>query len=181
MPLRGDICKYFSPTVFRFYLRRKYKRSNTFAKRMGVSENTVCSWRSGQKNPTWRHLIKIAEVLNIAPRMLIVPSKRHILDKWEDHLIDYLEAPPEVKEQAKEEITIGEKDGSDKVKTTEIKTKRKLKLTAKEAIDLTEKLGYFDGIHTELDDIEQGEAEDQDADLLEEGDAPDAYIDGEKS
>lgn len=179
MPLRGDICKYFSPTVFRFYLRKKYKRSNTFAKRMGVSENTVCSWRYGQKNPTWRHLIKMAEILNIAPRLLIVPSKRHILDKWEDHLIDYLEAPPEVREQTTEQTTT--EDGEVTVTQRETETKRKLKLTAKEAIDLAEKLGYFDNIHIDDDDVELGEAEDQDADLLEEGDAPEAYIDGEKS
>lgn len=31
------------------------------------------------------------------------------------------------------------------------------------------------------DDIETVDAEDQDADLLEEGDAPDAYVDGDKS
>ena len=176
MALRGDICKYFSPTMFRFYLRKKYKRSKTFAKRMGVSENTVCSWRSGQKNPTWRHLIQIAEVLSIAPRLLIIPSKRHILDKWEDHLIDYLEAPPEVKEQTKTEITIGDGEGSSE-KTSETKTKRKLKLTAKEAIDLTEKLGYFDDIDTGIVSS-QGEAEAQDEDLLEEVDTPEISDEG---
>ena len=146
MPLRGDFCQYFNSTMFRYYLRKKYKRVETFAKRVGVSFQTVYSWKNGQKNPTWRHLIKIAEVLKIAPRLLIVPSKRHILDRWEDHLIDYLEAPPEVREQSKNEITIGEEGSSNKTKTSETKTKRKLKLEAKEAMELTEKLGYFEGI-----------------------------------
>ena len=176
MPLRGDICQHFNATMFRHYLRKKYKRSNTFAKRAGVSRQAVDSWRNGQKKPTWRHLIKMAEILNIAPRLLIIPSKRHILDKWEDHLIDYLEAPPEVKEQAKTEITIGDGEGSSE-KTSETKTKRKLKLTAKEAIDLTEKLGYFDEIDTEVD-ISPGEAEAQDEDLLKSGDAPEISDEG---
>lgn len=148
MPFRGDICKYFDNTMFRFYLRKKYKRSNTFAKRMGVHENTVCAWRLGHKRPTWRNLIKMAEILNIAPRLLIQKNKRHILDKWEDHLIDYLEAPPEVKEQTKTELTIIDGEGNS-TKESETKTKRKLKLTAKEAIVLTERLGYFEGIEAE--------------------------------
>ena len=152
MPLRGDICNYFSPTVFRYYLRKKYKRSNTFAKRMGVSENTVSSWKYGHKRPTWRHLIEMAEILNIAPRLLIVKSKQHILDKWEDHLIDYLEAPPEVKEETRTEITIGDKEGSNK--ESEKKVKRELKLTAKEALDLTERLGYFEEINVEDTELE---------------------------
>lgn len=143
MPLRGDICQYFNTSMFRLYLRKKYKRSNTFAKRMGVSENSVCAWRTGKSKPTWRHLIKMAEILNIVPRLLIVPSKRHILDKWEDDLLDFLDAPPEVKEQTKEEITIIDGEGGSE-KQSETKTKRKLKLTAKEAIELTERLGYFD-------------------------------------
>ena len=162
-------------------MRKKYKRSETFAKRIGLSRQAVDAWRTGKSKPTWRHLIKIAEVLNIAPRLLIVPSKRHVLDRWEDHLIDYLEAPPEVKEQTKEETTIGDGEGNSE-KRSETKTKRKLKLTTNEAIVLAEKLGYFDNIHTDLDDVEEGEAEDQDADLLELGDVPDAYSEkGEKS
>ena len=147
MPLRGDICQHFNASMFRFYLRKKYKRSNAFAKRIGVSRQAVDAWRTGKSKPTWRHLIKIAEILNVAPRLLIVPRKRHILDKWEDHLIDYLEAPPEVKEQIKEEITVGDGEGSSQ-KTSEMKTKRKLKLTADEAIALSERLGYFDGNDT---------------------------------
>lgn len=153
MPLRGDICQYFNTSMFRFYLRKKYKRSNTFAKRMGVSENSVCAWRTGKSKPTWSHLIKMAEILNIAPRLLIVPSQQHILDKWIDDLLDYLDAPPEVKEQTKTEITIGDKSGSEK--QSETKTKRKLKLTAKEALELTEKLGYFDNKHQESE-VEAG-------------------------
>lgn len=176
MPLRGDICKYFNPSMFRFYLRKKYKRSNTFAKRMGVSENTVCAWRLGQRRPTWQNLIKIAEILNVAPRLLIIKSKQHILDAWEDHLIDYLEAPPEVKEQTKTELTLMDGEGQS-TKQSETKTKRKLKLTAKEAIALTERLGYFDERDTE-DIVEQGEAEAQDEDLLEVGDTPEISDEG---
>ena len=170
MALRGDICKYFSTSMFRFYLRKKYKRSNTFAKRMGVSENTVCAWRTGKSKPTWRHLIEMAEILNIAPRLLLVKSKQHILDRWEDHLIDYLEAPPEVKEETKTEITVGDKEGSEK--QSEKKVKRKLKLTAKEALDLTERLGYFEEVESDSDIEVVSETEKQDSDLLDEGDTP---------
>ena len=155
MPFRGDICQHFNASMFRHYFRKKYKRSETFAKRVGTSRQAVDAWRTGKSNPTWRHLIKIAEVLKIAPRLLIMPSQRHILDRWEDHLIDYLEAPPEVKEQLKKEITIGDGEGNSE-KQSETKTKRKLKLTANEAIALTEKLGIFDESKSEnpLADIE---------------------------
>ena len=46
-------------------------------------------------------------------------------------------------------------------------------------VALAERLGLI----TPADDLddEPGEAENQDADLLEEGDIPDAYLDGEKS
>ena len=149
-------------------MRKKYKRSNAFAKRMGVSEQSVWAWRTGKSKPTWRHLIKMADILNVAPRLLITPRKRHILDKWEDHLIDYLEAPPEIKEQTKTEITIGDKDGSEK--QSETKTKRKLKLTADEAIALTERLGYFDETDTgEPEDT--AESYDPLKDLVEEEDS----------
>lgn len=158
MALRGDICQHFDATIFRYYFRKKYKRSETFAKRVGVSRQAVDAWRNGQKKPTWRHLIKSAEVLKIAPRLLITPSQRHIIDRWEDHLIDYLEAPPEVKEQTKNEVTIGDGQGSSE-KQSETKTKRKLKLTAKEAMELTEKLGIFDSAKDQKDkDATQGKS-----------------------
>ena len=138
MPFRGDICQYFNSTVFRHYLRKRYKRPETFAKRIGVSFQAVYKWRSGKSKPTWRHLIKIAEILKIAPRLLIIPSQRHILDRWEDHLIDYLEAPPEIKH----ETTVTIKDGKGS-SDTQKSVKRELKLSEKGAIELTEKLGHF--------------------------------------
>lgn len=146
-------------------MRKKYKRSETFAKRVGTSRQAVDAWRSGKSNPTWRHLIKIAEVLKIAPRLLIIPSKRHIFDRWEDHLIDYLEAPPEIKHEKR--VTVKDKDGSsDTTKTVE----RELKLTTKEAIDLTEKLGYFDEVGDKDTDTNAPEPYDPLKDLVEEND-----------
>lgn len=157
MPFRGDICQSFNATMFRSCLRKKYKRSETFAKRVGVSRQAVDAWRNGQKKPTWRHLIKIAEVLKVAPRQLIIPSKRHILDKWEDHLIDYLEAPPEIKHEEIIKIRDGE-GGSTTTKTVS----RELKLTTKEAIELSDKLGHFEGSETdsETDDPRSKEMSD---------------------
>ena len=136
---------------------------------MDVSRQAVDAWRTGKSKPTWRNLIKMAEILTISPRLLIIPSKRHILDKWEDHLIDYLEAPPEVKEETKTEITIGDKEGSNK--ESEKKVKRELKLTAKEALDLTERLGYFDEVESDSDiEVEDNKTEGYDPlkDLVEE-------------
>ena len=109
---------------------------------MKVSFQAVYAWASGNSKPTWRHLIKMAEVFNIAPRLLIVPSKRFILDRWEDHLVDFLMAPPEIKHQTKVETKVGDKEGSET--HSETKTKRELKLSERGAIDLTEKLGIFD-------------------------------------
>lgn len=167
MPFRGDICQHFNATMFRSCLRKKYKRSETFAKRVGVSRQAVDAWRNGQKKPTWRNLIKIAEVLKITPRQLIIPSKRFILDKWEDHLIDYLEAPPEVKKQTKTEITVGDGDGSRKQKQSKMDTERELKLTTKDAIDLAEKLGYFEEIESNEADEPDTETYDPLKDLVE--------------
>ena len=162
--------------MFRYYFRKNFKpkrkRSETFAKRIDTSRQAVDAWRSGKSKPTWRHLIKIAEILKVAPRLLIIPSKRYILDKWEEHLIDFIEAPPEIRHEKR--ITTKEEDGSsDTTKTVE----RELKLATKEAIELTEKLGYFDGAGEEIGSLEPSAAESADQDLLEEGDAPDAFKD----
>ena len=139
MPVRGDICQPFNSRMFRFYLRRKYKRPATFAKRMGVSVSAVYRWLAGDSKPTWRHLIEMAEILKIAPRLLIAKTSRHVLDKWEDHLLDYLSAPPEIKHEKR--VTLKSEDGSSETEKT---VKRELKLTTKEAIELSERLGYFE-------------------------------------
>ena len=138
MPRRGDICQHFNSTVFRYYLRKKYKKHKTFADRMGVSFQSVYAWGNGDKKPTWKHVIQIAEVFNISPRRLLAKKSQNILSLWEDHLTDYLMAPPELKHEKK--ITILTDDGS----ITEKKVERELKLTSKEAIEITEKLGIFD-------------------------------------
>ena len=154
MPLRGDICQHFNASMFRYYLRKKYKTHKAFANRIGVSRQAVTAWESGNSKPTWRHLIKMAEVFGIVPRLLIVPSKRFILDRWEDHLVDFLMAPPEVKHQTKEETKVGGREGSET--HSETKTKRELKLSERGAIDLTERLGIFDEVGgDETDDIDE--------------------------
>ena len=157
MPRRGDICQYFNSSVFRYYLRKKYKTHKTFAKRMGVSFQAVYAWGSGESKPTWKHLIKMAGIFGISARRLITPKKRYVLDKWEDHLLDYLEAPPEVKKQTKVETRIGDKDGSETHSKTD--TERELKLSEKGAIELTEKLGIFEDV--------TGDDEDEPDDRLE--------------
>lgn len=146
MALRGDICQHFNSTVFRYYLRKKYKNHKTFAKRMGVSFQSVYAWSNGDKNPTWKHLIQMAKIFGIPARNLIVKDKQYILDVWTDHLMDYLLSPPEVVNETKDEI-LGETE-----RHSVKKTKRKLKLTEKGAIDLTEKLGIFEGAADNTDD-----------------------------
>lgn len=146
MPRRGDICDQFNSSMFRYYLRKKYKRHKTFADRMGVSFQVVYAWANGTHKPTWKHVIKIAEIFNISARRLLVKKNQNILDLWEDHLTDYLMSPPELKHETK--IVIMSDSGSH----TEKKVQRELKLTTKEAIDLTEKLGIFDDSDTDESD-----------------------------
>ena len=69
--------------------------------------------------------------------------------------MDYLHAPPEVKHQTKTEVKTG--DGGGGMDThSETITKRELKLNTREAIDLTEKLGIFEGVEKgESDDIDE--------------------------
>lgn len=143
MTPKKDICPYFNASLLRHYREKKYKTRAGFAKAVGVSRQAVDGWESGHFKPTYKHLTKMAKVLNIAPRLLITPNKRFVLDKWEDHLIDYLLAPPEVKKQTKVEIR-GE---SETHSTTD--TERELKLSEKGAIELTEKLGLFEEAGTE--------------------------------
>lgn len=140
MLMRKNICQHFNHAFFNHYLKKKRKTARTLAKSLNISENSVCAWRTGKSKPTWRNLIKMAEILNITPRLLIIKRKQYILDKWEDHLIDYIEAQP------------GEET----------------KLTTREALILTERLGYFDRIDN-IEREEQSEAENKDLDLLDEG------------
>ena len=145
MPRRGDSCQYFNATLFRYYLRKKYKRSEAFANRIGVSRQAVDAWRNGDKKPTWKHAVKIAKVFNISLRKLLTKQGQHEFQLWQDHLIDYLMAPPELAHETK--ITIISDTGTH----TEKKVERELKLTAKEAIEIAEKLGIFE-LDTESDD-----------------------------
>ena len=138
MPRRGDICQHFNTTMFRYYLRKRYKNQRTFAKRIDVTQQAVSAWANGDKNPTWKHVIQMANVFNIPARQLLGKQGKMTLDLWQDHLIDYQMAPPELKHEKK--ITILTNDGS----ITEKKVERELKLTSKEAIELTEKMGIFD-------------------------------------
>ena len=140
MPRRADICEHFDSTMFRYFLRKRYKRHKTFAERIGVSFQIVYAWASGDKKPTWKRVIKIADIFNIPARQLLNKQGRKQLQKWEDHLIDYLMAPPELKHETK--ITLITDTGTH----TEKKVERELKLTTKEAIELAEKLGIFENI-----------------------------------
>ena len=175
MPRRGDICDHFNSSMFRYYLRKKYKNHKVFAKRMDVSFQVVYAWETGVHKPTYKNLFKMAQIFGISPRMLIVKIKRHVLDKWEDHLLDFLHAPPEVQHETVDEEVVGDKEGSERTRRKKIE--RELKLSERGAIELTDKLGYFD---VEADDVadEVGDAEHSDADLLEAGDVPEAYQDG---
>ena len=157
MTPKREICPYINSSLLRYYRRKKYKTAKGFAKVLGVSNQAVSAWETGKSKPTFKHLIKMAAVLKIEPRELIQPSKRYILDRWEDHLIDYLLAPPEVKKQTKIMI-IGETQTH-----TKTDTERELKLSERGAIDLSEKIGIFDDddredggdTHTTLDDAMQ--------------------------
>ena len=132
---------------------------------MEVSFQSVYAWTNGDKKPTWKHLIKMADIFNISPRKLLVKKKQHILSLWEDHLVDFLMAPPEQKHQTKEETKVGGREGSET--HSETKTKRELKLSERGAIDLTEKLGIFDEAGGESEEYEQDEGYDPLADLVE--------------
>ncbi len=157
MARRGDICQPFNASMFRLYLRKKYKNHQSFAKRIGVSRQAVDAWVNGKSKPTWKHLIMMGDIFNISPRMLILSNKRFILDRWEDHLMDYLMAPPELKHQTKTEVKIGDGEGGSETRS-EMKTERELKLSEKGAIELTEKLGIFEdnfGDNEEDDDDDE--------------------------
>ena len=90
MPLRGDICQHFDSTMFRYYLKKRYKRVDSFADRMDVSFQAVYAWLNGTRQPTWRNVIKIADVLKISPRLLITPKQRFIIDAWTDKLLEHV-------------------------------------------------------------------------------------------
>ena len=172
MTPKRDICPHFNASLLRHYRKKKYKTRKGFAKVLGVSRQAVDAWETGKSKPTWKHLIKMAAMLKIEPRELIQPSKRFVLDRWEDHLIDYLLAPPEVKKQTKI-VLIGETQTH-----TTTDTERELKLSERGAIDLSEKMGIFDDTrnteedsHTTLDEamrienIEADTSDDTDDDL----------------
>ena len=148
MPRRGDICQHFNSSMFRYYLRKKYKNHKTFAKRMGVSFQAVYAWENGDHKPTWSHVIKMADIFNISPRRLLGKTGQHVLQKWDDHLIDFLMEPPEVKKSIKVDVTddseYAKAKAEEVVKIFETKTERSLKISEKVAIELAEKLGYFD-------------------------------------
>jgi len=143
MARRGDICSGFNSTMFRFYLRKKYKDIKSFAKRMGVSFQSVYAWQNGDKKPTIKHVLLMADIFKITPRQLLDKTHQHILQKWEDHLMDYLHAPPEtVNEEGHKN-----REGSVEFGFTETSRKerrRELKLSEKGALALAEKLGIFD-------------------------------------
>ena len=142
MPRRGDICEHFNSSMFRYYLRKKRRSHKAFAKQMKVSFQVVYAWGNGTHKPTWRNMIRAAEVLRIAPRLLITRSQRKVIDEWEFHLIDFLLSPPETRKQTKHEEKTGDDAGSETRSQTTLE--RKLKLTAREAIEVTDRLGYFD-------------------------------------
>ena len=148
MPRRGDICQYFNSTMFRYYLRKKYKNHKAFAKRMGVSFQSVYAWENGDKKPIWKRVIQIADIFNISPRRLLGKTGQHVLQKWDDHLIEFLMEPPEVKKSIKIDVTddseYAKAKAEEVVKIFETKTERTLKISEKVAIELAEKLGYFD-------------------------------------
>ena len=147
LPRRGDICQSFNTSMFRYYLRKKYKRQQTFATRMGVSQQAVSGWETGDHKPTWKHVIQMADIFNISPRRLLGKTGQHILQKWDDHLIDFLMEPPEVKKSIKVDVTddseYAKAKAEEVVKIFETKTERSLKISEKVAIELAEKLGYF--------------------------------------
>ena len=144
MARRGDICEDFDCTMFRLHRKRRYKTTSTFARAGGWGERTVIYWESGQRKPTYRNLVQIAKLLKIPPRLLIISAKRYIFDRMIDTLVEFWDAPPELKHQTKVETRVGDDSGSEI--HSETKTQRELKLTAKEAIELTDKLGYFDDV-----------------------------------
>lgn len=137
MARRDDICEHLNPIMFTYYRQKRYKTRAAFAKRMGVTSAAVDAWENGVRKPTWANVIKAAEILNTSPRMLIKRSKRHIIDDFHFHLLEFLKSPPEVKKVTKVEVI------TEEGKESYTKTEGKLKLTAREAIDLADKLGHF--------------------------------------
>ena len=69
----------------------------------------------------------------VQPRLLVLLKKRYILDKWEDHLLDFLHAPPEVTREAIDDVTVGDKGGSER--TRHKKVERELKLSERGALE----------------------------------------------
>ncbi|MCG9133850.1 helix-turn-helix transcriptional regulator [Candidatus Poribacteria bacterium] len=160
MARRGDICKDFDATMFRYFIKKKYKYRKTFTARMGVSSQIVSCWLSGQKKPTYKNLFKMADVLGVDPRQLVTRHGQRILNDWQlklsRHLFD--DAPVEVKKI--------------KNKAGEMTTITIQRTFDRDAIDLTARLGYFDQTIDETES-EQTAAEKYYDDLTDE--VPEAY------
>lgn len=160
MPRRGDICNAFDYQMFRFYFRKKFSDPKEFAKVSGFNFSLVYKWLGGTVKPTWRSLVRIAETLDINPRLLLQKNRRVAYDKLMDHLLDWVHAPPETITENKEEIREGSSEtGYDSVS---VKTKqRELKLTERAALELAEKMGILDiGKETDSEDTKGQSLED---------------------
>ena len=165
MPRQGEICQYFNRTLLKHYRKRKYKTRKAFASDIGVSERTAQAWELGEKKPSLRNLNKIANALEIDLEDILNQTGKQIWQLWQGHLLDHVIAGPEEVKKTKVEIREGSAlTGYDSNSTTI--TKRELKLTTKEAIELTEKLGIFDDV---VDKPEDADAETYDplSDLVE--------------
>ena len=165
MARRGDICKDFDCTLFRYFINKKFKHTKTFVSRMGVSPRIVYAWLSGHRKPIYKNLFKIASVLAVDPRQLVTPHGRRILNEWQYKLSQHLFDDGSKGVGEIETRKTVDKDGNPVTITIERKIDR-------EAIDLTARLGYFDQTIDDVE-VEQTAAEKYYDDLTD--DVPEAY------
>ena len=165
MARRGDICKDFDCSLFRYFLKKRFKHIKTFASRMGISERLVYAWLAGKHKPTYKNLFKIAEVLGVSPRQLVTRHGRRILNEWQYKLSQHLFDDGSKGVGEIETRKTVDKDGNPVTITIERKIDR-------EAIDLTARLGYFDQVFDDTES-EQTPAEKYYDDLTDE--VPEAY------
>lgn len=139
----ADVSQHFNRTLLKHYRKKKYKTRKAFASVIGVSDRTAQAWEMGEKKPSLTNLKKIASELEIDPEDLLNESGKHIWNLWLGHLLDYVLADPEVIKETKTETREGDPKVGVEIRGRKVR-KRQLKLTAKEAIDLAEKLGIFE-------------------------------------
>lgn len=68
-------------------LAEKQRTNRWLAEQMGKSENTISRWCSNKSQPSLDMLVKVAELLNVDPRQLIMVRQKFSYGNKEDSII----------------------------------------------------------------------------------------------